>query len=102
MSDRYCSLIVLAPGAPSTFKINLSRSTITTLIIAFLFSLLAGIWGAHALPTDIDDFDRASLAAENQSLKAEASHASIHLQKLSEKVLELEVKSQKINELIAQ
>ena len=98
MSDRYCSLVVLAPGAPRTFKIHLSRGAIAIAITAFLLSSLAVIWVAARVP-HVDDFQRARLEAENRLLKAEASDVSLHLQKLSEKVLELEAKSEKINAL---
>jgi hypothetical protein len=100
MSHRFCSVIVLGPGAPSTLKVHLSRTAIATLIFAFLLSFLAVIWVAYSFPSDIDDAHRDRLAAENQSLKTEASNASIGLTRLSARVSELEEKSKKINELM--
>src|SRR5215510_9853918 len=102
MNERFCSLIVFGPGAPRMFKLHLSRGAIAVLVVAFLLSFLIAVLMGYAYPaTHVNEAHRAELEAENRALKVEASNASLGIQKLDEKLLELEAKSKRINELVA-
>ena len=101
MKGRFCSFIVLAPGAPRTFKLHLSRGAIATLIFAFLLSfLIAVLMGYMYPPSHVNEAHRAELEAENRALRVEASNATLGIQKLDEKLAELEAQSKRINELV--
>jgi hypothetical protein len=99
MSDRFCSLIVLAPSAPRTFKLHLSRGAILILLTAFVLSFLAVILMGYGAPS-VNETHRARLAAENQALKIEAADAALRIQRLDAKVSELEETSKRIHHLI--
>jgi|SoiMethySBSTD1v2_1073268.scaffolds.fasta_scaffold2189035_1 hypothetical protein len=99
MKERFCSLIVLGPGAPNTFKLHLSRTAIVILVIAFLISFLAVIWAGHTLPSGVSDVNRTRLEAENHALKMETANAAIGIQRLNAKVAELEELSQRIEQI---
>jgi len=102
MNERFCSLIVLRPGAPRTLKLHFSRGAIAILVIAFLLSfLIAVLIGYTYPPSRVDEVHRAELEAENRALKVEASNATLGIQKLDAKLEELEAKSKRINELVA-
>jgi hypothetical protein len=102
MNERFCSLIVFGPGAPRMFKLHLSRGAIAVLVVAFLLSFLIAVLMGYAYPaTRVNEAHRAELEAENRALKVEASNASLGIQKLDEKLAELEAKSKRINELVA-
>jgi hypothetical protein len=100
MNERFCSLIVLGPGAPRTFKLHLSRGTVTTLGLAFLLILLIAVVMGYTFPGQVNDSHRAELEAENRLLRIEASNASLGIQKLDAKLAELEEKSKHIHELV--
>ena len=100
MDGRYCSLIVLGPGAPRTFKVHLSRRTVTTLgLVLLLFFLMAVVMG-YTFPTRVNDSHRAELEAENKALRMEATNAALGIQKLDAKLSELEEKSKRLHELV--
>ena len=99
MSDRFCSLIIMGPGNPHSFKLHLSRGAVTTLIIAFLLSFLAVLWVGHSYPPTVNDLRRMKLEQENQQLRVEAANAALGIKKLDEKVTELEGLSNRINQL---
>ena len=99
MDERYCSLIVIGPSSPRTIKLNLTRSTVTTLGLVLLFFFLIAVVMGYTIPTNINEAHRAELAAENQQLRVEASNALDGIQKLDAKLLELEEKSKRIHEL---
>ena len=102
MNERFCSLIVFGPGAPRMFKLHLSRGAIAVLVVAFLLSFLIAVLMGYAYPAShVNEAHRAELEAENRALKVEASNASLGIQKLDEKLAELEEKSKRINELVA-
>jgi hypothetical protein len=100
MSEHFCSLIILGPGTPRTLKFHLSRGAITVLICAFLLSFLAVIWLGYRYPTPVDTPHRQKLEAENQALKAETTNAVLGIKKLNERVVELEEKSKKVEEMV--
>ena len=100
MSERFCSLIILGPASPRTFKLHLSRGAIAILVMAFLLSFLAVIWLGHAFPPTVDDLHRRKLEIENRALKVEASNAAIGIRKLDAKVSQLEEQSQRVYELV--
>ena len=102
MSQRFCSLIVLGPGAPNTYKFHLSRSAIVILVLAFVVSFLVVIWAATAVSSPVKTVPRTTLEAENLALRLETSNAAIGIQKLDEKVAELENLSKRIDELVAE
>jgi len=102
MSERFCSLIVLAPGAPRTIKLHLSRGAIAILVAAFLLSFLIVVLTGYVYPPSrVNEVHRAELEAENNALRVEASNATLGIQKLDAKLAELEAKSKRINELVA-
>jgi Tfp pilus assembly protein PilO len=100
MNQRYCSLIVLGPGSPRTFKLNLSRRTVTTLGLALLLCFLIAVLMGYTFPTRVNDSHRAELEAENRALRTEALNAAIGIQKLDAKLAELEEKSKRLHELV--
>jgi len=101
MSERFCSLIVLGPGAPNTIKLHLSRGAIVILILAFLISFFVVVWAAMGLNPPAQTVPRTTLEAENLALRLETTNAAIGLQKLDAKVTELEDLSKKIDALVA-
>jgi hypothetical protein len=102
MNERFCSLIVFGPGAPRMFKLHLSRGAIAVLVVAFLLSFLIAVLMGYTYPAShVNEVHRAELEAENRALKVEASNATLGIQKLDEKLAELEAKSKRINELVA-
>ena len=102
MSQRFCSLIVLGPGAPSTFKLHLSRGALVILVLAFLISFFVAIWVGFNVPPPVIETHRTTLEAENQALKLETANAVIGIQKLDAKVTELEDLSKRIDDLMAE
>jgi Tfp pilus assembly protein PilO len=100
MSERFCSLIVFAPGAPGTIKFHLSRGAIMILLAAFVLSFLAVVLLGYTFPSEINEVHRAKLAAENQALKIEAADAELRIQRLNAKVSELEETSKRIHTLV--
>src|SRR5262249_12143460 len=90
MSERFCSLIVLAPGAPRTFQLHLSRGATAILVVAFLLSFLAMILIGHTVPGPVNEVHRAQLETENRTLRVEASNAAIGIDRLNAKLSELE------------
>jgi hypothetical protein len=100
MSERFCSLIILGPGAPSTFKLHLSRGAVTILVLAFLLSFLAVIWLGSSYPGSVSDVRRAQLQEENRALKLETANAVIGIRKLSAKVEAMEETSKRIEGLV--
>ena len=99
MTERFCSLIVLGPGAPRTMKLHLSRGAITILLLAFLISFLIVVLVGYTFPSSVNDSHRAELEAENRALKAETSNAVIGIRKLDARVSELEELSKRIEAL---
>jgi uncharacterized membrane protein (DUF106 family) len=99
MTQRFCSLIVMGPGAPHTIKLNLSRGAIAILVLAFLISFFFVI-GVSSFPITINDEHWSELQEENRTLKLETSEAALGIQRLDAKVSELEEKSKRIEELI--
>jgi hypothetical protein len=101
MSQRFCSLIVLGPGAPNTFKFHLSRSAILILMLAFVVSFLLVVWAASAVVpgAPAESVPRTTLEAENLALRLENTNAAIGIQKLGAKVAELEAMSKHIDDL---
>jgi Tfp pilus assembly protein PilO len=102
MKQRFCSLIVLGPGAPNAFKFHLSRSAMVILVLAFLLSFFVVVWAAMAVTPPPTTESRTTLEAENTSLKLENANASLRLQQLDAKVAELETQSKRIDELVTQ
>ena len=102
MSERFCSLIVFGPGAPTTFKLHVSRGVLTILLLAFLLSLVFVALLGYRYPSPVDEFRRAELEAENRALRVEASNAAMGIKKLDAKLSELEARSKRINELATQ
>ena len=100
MSDHFCSLIIVGPGAPQTLKLHLSRGAIAILVVAFLISFLAALWVGFSLPPAVSETGRAKLEEENRALKVEASNAVLRIQKLDAKVNDLEQQSKRINEML--
>jgi Tfp pilus assembly protein PilO len=100
MSERFCSVIILGPAAPRMLKVHLSRGAIAILVIAFLLSFLAVVMFGYTFPPAVSDVHRAQLAAENRALKSEAANAAIGLQKLDEKVLQLEEATKRIDDMV--
>jgi cell division protein FtsB len=100
MSEHFCSLIILGPGSSRTLKLHLFRGAITVLICAFLLSFLAVIWLGYKYPVVVDAPHRQKLEAENQALKAETTNAVLGIKKLNERVVELEEKSRKVEEMV--
>jgi Tfp pilus assembly protein PilO len=100
MSERFCSLIILGPGAPRTVKLHLSRGAITILILAFLLSFLAVIWVGYTFPTSVNELSRTELEEENRVLKLETSNATLGIMRLDAKVAELEELSKRIEVLV--
>src|SRR5262245_38760905 len=98
MSERFCSLIILGPGAPRTFKLHLSRGAIAILVLAFLISFLTVVLVGYTFPQAVSDVHRTSLEDENRQLRLETSNAVIGIQKLDAKVTELEALTQRIDE----
>jgi Tfp pilus assembly protein PilO len=102
MDERFCSLIVIGPGSPRTFKLHLSRSTAKTLGLVLLLCFLIMVTLGYTFPSPISESHRAELEAENRALRAEAVEAANGIKKLDAKLLELEEKSKHIHELAAQ
>ncbi len=100
MSEHFCSLIILGPESPHSFKLHLSRGAITILVLAFLLSFLAVVWVGFNSPPRISDLRRSSLESENRVLKVEATNAVLKIKQLNEKVSALEAQSDRINELL--
>jgi hypothetical protein len=100
MSERFCSLIILGPGAPHTVKLHLSRLAIAILVLAFLLSFLAVIWVGYTFPTSVNDLSRTELEAENRALRLETSNAKMGIMKLDAKVADLEALSKRIEGLV--
>ena len=99
MKDRFCSLIILGPGAPRAFKLHLSRGAIAILILAFVLAFLAAVAVGYTYPQAINDNKRAELEAENRALRLEASNAAIGIQRLNLKLETLEATSKRIDQL---
>jgi hypothetical protein len=102
MKQRFCSLIVLGPGAPNAFKFHLSRRAIVILVLAFLVSFFVVVWAAMAVTPPPTTESRTTLEAENNALKVENKNAALRLQQLDEKIADLETQSKRIDELAAQ
>ena len=102
MKQRFCSLIVLGPGAPNAFKFHLSRSAIVILVLAFLLSFFVVVWTAMAVTPAPTTESRTTLEAENKALKVENANATLRLQLLGEKIGELETQSKRIDDLVTQ
>jgi Tfp pilus assembly protein PilO len=102
MNERFYSLIVFGPGSPRTFKLDLTRSTVTTLGLVLLLGFLIAVVMGYTFPSTINESHRAQLEAENQALRNEAVNAEIGIQKLNAKLSELEEKSKRIHEMAAQ
>jgi hypothetical protein len=100
MSERFCSLIILGPGAPHTVKLHLSRSAIVILVLAFLLSFLAVIWVGYTFPTSVNELSRTALEAENSALKLETSNAKMGIMRLDARVADLEALSKRIEGLV--
>jgi len=100
MEQRFCSLIVMGPGAPRTIKLHLSRGAIKTLVLAFLISFFFVIAVGYSVPIAVDEGHWSELEKENRTLKMETSEAALGIQKLDAKVSELEEKSKRIEELV--
>jgi len=100
MSERFCSFIVLGPGAPRTFKLHLSRGAIAILVFAFVVSFFAAAWVSFILPPRVSDSKHSRLQAENRALRVEMSNAAIGVERLNEKVTALEAQSDRINDLM--
>ena len=96
---KFCSLIILGPGAPNTLKLHLSRAAIVILVVAFLMSFLAVVWAGYTFPSGTSDLNRKKLESENQALKLETANAAIGIQKLGARVAELEALSKRIEEI---
>ena len=100
MSERFCSLVILGPGAPRTFKLHLSRGAIAILVFAFVVSFLAAAWVSFTLPPRVNPSKHSKLQAENRALRVEMSNAQIGVDRLNEKVSALEAQSNRINDLM--
>ena len=100
MSERFCSLIVFAPGAPRTVKFHLSRGGLMLLLAAFVLSFLAVVLLGYKHPAEVNETHRLRLATENQALEVEAADAMALIQLLDAKVVELEETSKRIHELV--
>jgi Tfp pilus assembly protein PilO len=102
MNERFYSLIVFGPGSPRTLKLDLSRSTVTTLGLVLLLAFLIAVVMGYTFPSTISESHRAELEAENRALRNEAVNAEIGIQKLNAKLSELEEKSKRIHEMASQ
>jgi|SRR6185369_10968503 len=102
MKQRFCSLIVLGPGAPNAFKFHLSRSAIVILVLAFVLSFFVVVWAAMAVTPPPTTESRTTLEAENNALKVENKNAALRLEQLHAKIADLETQSKRIDELVAQ
>jgi hypothetical protein len=100
MSERFCSLIILGPGAPQTFKLHLSRGAIAILVLAFVVSFFAAAWVGFTLPPRVSDSRHSKLQTENRQLKVEMSNAMVGIERLDAKVSALEAQSTRINDLM--
>ena len=100
MTERFCSLIILGPGAPHTVKLHLSRSAIVILVLAFLLSFLAVIWVGYTFPQGVNELSRTALEAENLALRLETSNAKMGIMRLDAKVADLEALSKRIEGLV--
>ena len=101
MTQRFCSLIILAPAAPRAFKLHLSRGAIAVLILACVLSFLALSFLGYTFP-QVNDLHRTRLKAENDALKMEALEATAGIKMLDAKLAELESASKRLEEFVAQ
>jgi hypothetical protein len=100
MSERFCSLIILGPGAPRTFKLHLSRGAIAILVFVFVASFLAAAWVSFTLPPKVNASRHSNLQSENRALRVEMTNATIGIERLDAKVSALETQSDRINDLM--
>ena len=100
MSERFCSLIVLGPGSPRTFKLHLSRGAIVILLIAFLLSFLTVVLMGYTFPATVNDSHRKILEAENDELKLDAAYAAAGIENLNAQMSKLEEMSKRIDGLM--
>jgi hypothetical protein len=102
MSERFCSLIILGPGSPRTFKLHLSRGAIVILLIAFLLSFLTVVVMGYTFPITVNDSHRKTLEAENDQLRLDTAYAAAGIETLNAKMAELEETSKRIDGLMQQ
>ena len=100
MHERFCSVIILGPGAPRALKLHLSRGAIAILLLAFVLAFFVTVVAGYTFPPVVNDSNRAQLEAENRALRVEASNAAFGIQRLNGKVSDLEEKSKRINDLM--
>jgi len=100
MKERFCSVIIFGPRAPRAVKLSFSRASMTILWSTLLVAVLIAAVVAVRFPQAVSDRKRAELEAENRALRVEAVNAAIDINRLKEKVVSLEEKSQHMNDLM--
>jgi hypothetical protein len=97
-TGRFCSLIILGPGAPQVLKLHVSRKLMKIVVLALACACLLVALMGYTFPS-VDDHSRTRLKAENQALKLEAMDAANGLQVLETKLSALEDQSKRVEEL---
>jgi hypothetical protein len=97
MKTAFCSLVVIAPNAPTVQKIRISRTAMWILAFAFVVAFFATVVLLLIFPhLRVKENSRARLAAENQLMKVENKNLTIGVLRLDSKVSRLEGHSQEV------
>ena len=101
MKTSLCNLIVISPGDPRIWKIQISRTAAAILLGAFLLSFCVTVAVGYTVsPEKLHDAEHHRLQAENQALEVANKNAEIRNGKIERDLKEIEVLSHRVNTLM--